>query len=49
MKLRTVWTLTDHIKTNVKILCKNYSNSQIITDVNTKGSKIWDYSMSFKG
>ena len=28
---------------------KNYNNSQINTDVNTIGSKIWDNSTSFKG
>ena len=28
---------------------KNYNNSQINTDVNAIGSKIWDNSTSFKG
>ena len=32
-----------------KYCVQNYSNSQINTDVNTIGSKIWDNSMSFKG
>ena len=35
-------TLSEYMNANMKILCINYNNSQINTNINTIGSKICD-------
>ena len=35
-------TLSEYMNANMKVLCINYNNSQINTNINTLGSKICD-------